>query len=109
MPTFSEPDLVIPALEIIAAHPDGIGTSELLSLLRRQLQPAGEDLEILAGRCAGDNLPRVSPRSRGKPGRRHAPLAAARPTIRSLRLQCKADVSAVAVVVRMAAIPNTVQ
>ena len=50
MPTFSEPDLIIPALEIIAAHPDGIDTSELLSLLRRQLKPTGEDLEILAGR-----------------------------------------------------------
>jgi hypothetical protein len=50
MPTFSESDLVIPALEIIAAHPDGIDTSGLLSLLRRQLKPTGEDLEILAGR-----------------------------------------------------------
>jgi hypothetical protein len=50
MPTFSEPDLVIPALEIIAAHPDGVGTTELLSHLRRQLKPTGEDLETLAGR-----------------------------------------------------------
>ena len=50
MPTFSEPDLVIPALEIIAAHSDGIGTTELLSLLRRQLKPTGEDLEILWAR-----------------------------------------------------------
>jgi hypothetical protein len=50
MPTFSETDLIIPALEVIAAHPDGIDTSELLSLLRRQLKPTGDDLEILAGR-----------------------------------------------------------
>ena len=42
MPTFSESDLVIPALEIIAAHPDGIDTTGLLSLLRRQLKPTGE-------------------------------------------------------------------
>ncbi len=50
MPTYSESDLVIPALETIAAHPDGIETSELLSLLRRKLKPTGEDLEILANR-----------------------------------------------------------
>ena len=50
MPTFSELDLIIPALEVIAAHPDGIDTSELVSLLRRQLKPTGDDLEILAGR-----------------------------------------------------------
>jgi hypothetical protein len=50
MPTFSESDLVIPALEIIAASPVGIGTSELSSILRRQLKPTGDDLEILAGR-----------------------------------------------------------
>jgi hypothetical protein len=50
MPTFSEPDLIIPALEIIAARPNGISTSELLRLLRRQLKPSGDDLEILANR-----------------------------------------------------------
>ena len=50
MPIFSESDLIIPALEVIAEHPDGIDTSELLSLLRRQLKPTGDDLEILAGR-----------------------------------------------------------
>jgi hypothetical protein len=42
MPTFSEPDLIIPALEIIAARPNGISTSEL--------KPSGDDLEILANR-----------------------------------------------------------
>jgi predicted HNH restriction endonuclease len=50
MPTISESDLVIPALELIAAHPQGIGTSRLSSLLRRQLKPTGDDLLILAGR-----------------------------------------------------------
>ena len=50
MPTFSKSDLVIPALEIIAASRDGIGTSELSSILRRQLKPTGDDLDILAGR-----------------------------------------------------------
>jgi hypothetical protein len=50
MPTFSESDLVLPALEVIAAHPRGIGTSELSSFLRRQLKPTDDDLEILAGR-----------------------------------------------------------
>jgi predicted HNH restriction endonuclease len=50
MPTISESDLVIPALELIAAHPQGIGTSRLSSFLRRQLKPTGDDLLILAGR-----------------------------------------------------------
>jgi predicted HNH restriction endonuclease len=50
MPSFSESDLVVPALRVIAAHPDGIDTSELSSLLRRQLKPIGDDLEILARR-----------------------------------------------------------
>jgi hypothetical protein len=50
MPTISESDLVIPALELIAAHPQGIGTSRLSSLLRRQLKPTGDDLLTLAGR-----------------------------------------------------------
>ena len=51
MPTFSESDLVLPALEVIAAHPNGIGTSRLLTLLRRELKPTGDDLEILGGRA----------------------------------------------------------
>lgn len=50
MPTYSEPDLVVPALEVIAANPDGIVTSDLITILRRQLTPSGDDLEILAGR-----------------------------------------------------------
>jgi hypothetical protein len=50
MPTFSESDLVIPALGVIAAHPHGIGTSRLSSLLRRELKPTGDDLLILVMR-----------------------------------------------------------
>jgi hypothetical protein len=50
MPSYSESDLIFPALEIIAAHPDGIDTSALSSLLRQQLRPTGDDLEILANR-----------------------------------------------------------
>jgi hypothetical protein len=47
---YSESDLIVPALVIIAAHPEGIGTTELSSLLRRQLKPSGEDLEPLLNR-----------------------------------------------------------
>jgi predicted HNH restriction endonuclease len=50
LPSYSESDLIIPALTIIAAHPDGIDTSNLSLLLRRQLKPTGADLEILANR-----------------------------------------------------------
>ena len=45
MTSYSESDLIVPALAIIAAHPEGMGTTELSSLLRRQLKPSGEDLE----------------------------------------------------------------
>ena len=48
---YSESDLIVPALAIIAAHPEGIGTTELSSLLRRQLNPSGEDLEPLLNRA----------------------------------------------------------
>src|SRR5262249_43046790 len=50
MPTYSESDLVVPALVIIAEHPDGISTSELSDQLRTRLEPSGDDLTILAGR-----------------------------------------------------------
>jgi predicted HNH restriction endonuclease len=43
---YSESDLIVPALAIIAAHPEGIGTTELSSLLRQQLNPSGRDLEL---------------------------------------------------------------
>jgi hypothetical protein len=51
VPTYSESDLIVPALAIIAAHPDGVDTTELSSLLRRQLRPTGDDLEILSDRA----------------------------------------------------------
>jgi predicted HNH restriction endonuclease len=47
---YSETDLVLPALEIIARHPDGITTSELQSRLRASLRPSGDDLTLLDGR-----------------------------------------------------------
>ena len=52
MPIYWESDLVVPAAGIIAAHEDGIGTTELSRLLRSQLRPSGDDLTILAGRSA---------------------------------------------------------
>ena len=48
--TYSESDLIVPALAIIGAHPDGITTSDLLSALRRELKPKGDDLELLENR-----------------------------------------------------------
>lgn len=50
MPTYSETDLVIPALAIIAAHHQGVTTTELSKQLRAQLRPSDDDLTILAGR-----------------------------------------------------------
>jgi predicted HNH restriction endonuclease len=50
MPTYSESDLIIPALEIIAAHPEGITTTNLSKELRRRLRPTGDDLAPLANR-----------------------------------------------------------
>jgi predicted HNH restriction endonuclease len=43
---YSESDLIVPALVIIVAHPEGVGTTELSSLLRQQLNPSGRDLEL---------------------------------------------------------------
>jgi hypothetical protein len=48
--TYSESDLIVPALAIIGAHHDGITTSDLLSELRRELKPKGDDLKLLANR-----------------------------------------------------------
>jgi len=50
MPIYSESDLIVPAVTIIAGHPNGIETSELLKMLRSQLRPSGDDLTILANR-----------------------------------------------------------
>jgi len=50
MPVYSESDLVVPAVGIIAANPDGITTTELSKHLRQRLEPSGDDLTLLAGR-----------------------------------------------------------
>jgi hypothetical protein len=50
MPVYSESDLVVPALIIIAANPNGITTSELSKELRIRLEPSDDDLTLLAGR-----------------------------------------------------------
>ncbi len=50
MAVYSEADLVVPALEEICQHPDGITTSDLQIALRRALRPSGEDLFLLANR-----------------------------------------------------------
>jgi hypothetical protein len=50
VPTYSESDLIVPATIAIAAQPDGIGTSELLQILRSQLKPSGDDLTLLDNR-----------------------------------------------------------
>lgn len=52
MARISEPELVLPALKVIADNP-GISTSELIDKLEEELQPTGEDLQILPSR--GDN------------------------------------------------------
>jgi predicted HNH restriction endonuclease len=50
MSIYSESDLIVPAVAIIAAHENGIGTSDLSRRLRSQLRPSGDDLTILANR-----------------------------------------------------------
>ena len=50
MPVYSESDLVVPAVVIIAANPEGITTTELSKQLRERLEPSGDDLTLLAGR-----------------------------------------------------------
>lgn len=47
---YSESDLIVPALRIIAERTDGITTSELISRLRDELKPTGKDVKILKGR-----------------------------------------------------------
>jgi predicted HNH restriction endonuclease len=50
MSTYTESDLIVPATAVIAEHPNGISTSELLRILRAQLKPSGDDLTILDNR-----------------------------------------------------------
>lgn len=50
MPVYSEADLVVPAIVIIAANPNGITTTELSKELRERLEPSGDDLTLLDNR-----------------------------------------------------------
>ena len=50
MPVYSEADLVVPALGIIATTPSGVTTTELSNQLRERLEPSGDDLNFLANR-----------------------------------------------------------
>lgn len=50
MPVYSEADLVVPAVVIIAANPGGVTTTELLKQLRERLEPSGDDLTLLDNR-----------------------------------------------------------
>lgn len=51
MTSYSEEDLILPSLKIIQDHGQyGLSTSNLVSLLRAELKPTGEDLEILQNR-----------------------------------------------------------
>lgn len=50
LPTYSEPDLIVPALKMIEQHPQGVLTSSLIDLLRKELRPSGSDLVLLEGR-----------------------------------------------------------
>jgi predicted HNH restriction endonuclease len=50
MPVYSETDLVVPAVVIIAANPSGITTAELSKQLRERLEPSGDDLTLLDNR-----------------------------------------------------------
>ena len=46
---YSEPELVLPALEALMVK-DGLSTTELVSVLRKKLRPSGKDLESLKNR-----------------------------------------------------------
>jgi predicted HNH restriction endonuclease len=50
MPVYSEADLVVPAVVIIAANPSGITTTDLSKQLRERLEPSGDDLTRLDNR-----------------------------------------------------------
>ncbi len=47
---YSENDLIIPALKIIAQQTSGTTTTELISKLRIELRPVGDDIKPLKGR-----------------------------------------------------------
>lgn len=47
---YSEPELIIPALEILSVLDEALSTTELKALLRQELNPTGSDLELLENR-----------------------------------------------------------
>lgn len=48
--TYTESDLIIPALRVISEQTSGITTAELIDKLRVELRPVGEDVKMLKGR-----------------------------------------------------------
>jgi len=50
MAEYSEPELIIPALQFIRNNPNGVTTTEMIEHLTNVLHPSGHDMEILQGR-----------------------------------------------------------
>lgn len=50
MSNYTESDLVVPALELLAAQPGGLTTTDLIENLTELLNPDGQDAEILSNR-----------------------------------------------------------
>jgi len=50
MAEYSEPELVIPALQFIRNNPNGVTTTEMIGNLTDALHPSGHDMDILRGR-----------------------------------------------------------
>ena len=46
----TEKELIVPALKLIAEQTKGLSTTELINLLRQEINPVGRDAEILNGR-----------------------------------------------------------
>lgn len=46
----TESDLVIPALQILVSHNEGINTTYLIKALEKEIKPKGKDAEIIKGR-----------------------------------------------------------
>lgn len=45
MTSYSQSDLVLPALRLLRDHPSGLTTTQLIQLLTQELRPSGRDLE----------------------------------------------------------------
>ncbi len=50
MTTYTQSDLILPALKLLQDHPSGLTTAQLIRLLTQELQPSGHDLESYPGR-----------------------------------------------------------